>query len=215
MRRFTFTGALVAALLALVVVAPPVAAETWQLEPPYAYTQTDKVMCCGDGMGVAQATASPDGVITASATYGGSWFESWAEGWVGDSITWTPTSTSGDTSAPGKKKTTTTTTTTTTTDNKALTISATIEITRVALVGSGAYASVGIDGCYNVYNGLAHEDTGKVITITCTRSDMSSGDVVAVGARAQSADRTFGGWAQGGPSTASVEIRVRSISVNG
>lgn len=212
MRRATFARALVAALLALVVVAPPVAAETWQLEPPYAFTDTNKTMCCADGSGVAHATASPDGVITAFATAGGSggWFWSSAEGLVGDSITWTPTSTSGDTKTSGKK----TTTTTTTTETKTVTIAATVEITSVALVGGGSDAAVGIDGCGD-HHWLAHEDIGKVITITCTLADMRSGDVVAVSAWASSADSTFGSWVQTGPSTASVDVTVKSISVSG
>ncbi len=193
MKRTGFAGTFVAALLSLTIVAPPVAAEqSWELVPPFDRTGTDYWQ-------FGYATASPDGSITATATLGGSFFYSSAQGWAGATLTW-----------PISDRVT---------DTKTLSVTATIEITGIRLVGPGSSAWVGVtaetlwgrSGCG--HQSVNAEDAGKVFTVTCAVEHVTSGDAVAGGAGAFASDRTLDGWVQTGYSTASVQAVVRNLSV--
>ncbi len=193
MRRTGFAGTLVAMLLSLIVVAPPATADqSWELVPPFDRTGTDYWQ-------FGHATASPDGRITATATLGGSFFYSSARGWAGGTLTW-----------PISDRVT---------DTKALSVTATIEVIDIRLVGPGSSASIGViaetlwgaSGCG--HQSVKAEDAGKVFTITCTVEHVTSGDAVAGGAGVFASDRTLNGWVQTGYSTASVHALVRKLSV--
>ncbi len=197
MRRATFASALFTALLTLTVVAPPVAAESWELAPPFERTGTGYI-----GFGVA--TASPDGTLTASATLGGTaWYDSEAHGWAGDTVTWTP---------PSKPATYY--------DTRTLSATATIEIVDVKLLGPGSMAWVGVSadtrwgspGCSQV---VTMGDVGKVLTVSCTLEYMTSGDLVAGLAAVHVIDRNLGGWVSTGYSTASVRASVKQLVIRG
>lgn len=196
MTRTHAAFAVAATLVFQAVVASPVSAQSWELVPPYGYTNH-----YSDHIGLA--TASSDGTLTVSATAGGSYFYSSAGAWAGGAVTWTSGSTSDamDTTAPAPSNT------------KTLTIIATLEVVSVALIGNGARAKVWVTGCRE--QSLGMEDTGKVLTFSCTMPDVKSGIHVAGGAAVFASDSSLGSSVQASYMTGSLEVRVRKIAISG